>query len=120
MNELIEPKNNSPASPSNGLVLEAGVNYTYGEIIDLINVHGNITITIPLSSLDALKKGLAVRKSRKASRMADKGLFMEKTILSYDILKSHEIEGTNVIDLRITLKNRSAVPVFNVQVPGDF
>ena len=108
--------------------LDSGASYTFRELIDLLNDKGEIIVTIPEEQLEALRKGLAVRKSKDNAKLKNAGVLPDTRTLSFNAYPTstenvgssdETAEISKTIDVRIKLAARKGVTVINLSVPDD-
>lgn len=99
-------------------VLEGSTTYSYAQILDLLEQHSSIIITIPVLSLDALKSGLSVRKSRMTRKLKEQDIPVDEQKLYYT--QVGEVDSAGWLTVRIDLKASSGVVVKDIKLLGDF
>lgn len=97
--------------------LQQGTDYTYSEILQTVEIHKDVIITIWPQQVDTLKKGLAVRKSKQKKKLEGQGIVQDEEFLSFNAYTSKTIKGA--VDVRIKLAPRSSITVLGLNVPDD-
>ena len=105
-------------TPHGEFILEEGVNYTFPQIMDLLEQHSSVVMTIQATDIERLKSGLSIRKSRRNKILKENEIPMESLKLSYTPIG--EADALGWIQLRIDLKAVQGVTVKGLNIPGEF
>lgn len=100
------------------LILSENETYTYPQILDLVEQHEAVILTIQFADIDKLKAALAVRKSRRTRSLKDKDVPIEEAKLTYQQIGDVDKDGW--VQLRIDLKSVQGIRVKGINFPGEF
>lgn len=94
---------------------------SYADIYASVLLNGEIIITIPSYLTEKIKMGLRNHKARQLAKLRAIDQVADDTILTFSTeepLTNTEIE---IVNLTITLRERTVVPVLKLTIPdGDF
>jgi hypothetical protein len=107
----------STENPTIPFELDAGQEYTYPELLAMLQTHGEIILTISEMDVEALRAGLTVRKSKERAKLKAKGVPVDDAILEFVVYPSKKIRGAK--DVHIKLAGRSGIRVLNMELPED-
>lgn len=99
-------------------VLDGETNYTYPQLLDLIEQHGSVILSIQYIAIEPLKSALAVRKSRRLRALKEQEIPTEDQKLTYTQLTEADKDGW--VSLRIDLKSTQGIRVKSITIPGEF
>lgn len=89
---------------------------SYADIYASVLLNEEIIITIPAEIEERVKIGLRNHKARQLAKLKQDGAPIDSSSLSF-IVTDSTMEGA--IDMTITLKERSTVPIMSVKIPDN-
>lgn len=98
-------------------VLEEDTEYTFSELLALLQQHKEIIITIDPRNETALKQGLTVRKSKEKAKLKASGIPVANDTLAFNSYKSKKVRGA--MDVHIRLEQPAGVKILGLTLPDD-
>lgn len=108
-----------------GFVEDAGEEnnaFSFRQLMDAIYEHKDIIVTIPADQEEALRSGLAVRKSKDNAKYKRAGITPSSetlSFLSYPAKDENGKEMEGAVTIRIKLGPRKAINVLALTLPDD-
>lgn len=107
------------AKETTSVIEEEATELSLSDIYQQLVAVGELILTIPAEEEQPLRKGLAMVKSKQNTKLKDAGIVPDKQTLKY-IVTSHKENGKvveGVVDVHVTLADRTGITVFKMQVP---
>lgn len=103
--------------PIEPFVLEQDTEYTFSELLNLLQQHTEIILTILPAQEESLRQGLTVRKSKEKKKLKDAGVPVNNETLEFVSYKSKTVP--RALDVHIKLVKPAGIKILGMKLPDD-